>query len=69
MTSKEKGRRLFNNRQWQETAYFRPTALSYEETQDIKSWYTKGQNISQIALTYGVTIAAVRKALGHPDLR
>jgi hypothetical protein len=69
MNSKEKGRRWFYNKRWSETGYFRPTALTYEETADIKLRYSKGETFAQIALTYGVVAADVRRALGLEDTR
>jgi hypothetical protein len=64
MTSKEKGRIWVNNKNWQETGYFRPTALIFAETQDIKLRYGKGETFAQIALTYGIAPADIRRALG-----
>jgi hypothetical protein len=67
--TKERGRRYFMNKQWSETGYFRPTVLTYEETADIKLRFGKGETLAQIAVTYGVAAADVRRALRLEDTR
>jgi hypothetical protein len=58
-----------NERNYGLTGIYSTGDITFEESKDIQTRCVKGQTPPQIANTYGLSTASVRKALCFPDLK